>query len=256
MNDPHVASLTYAASPSDTASFENAPPIEGTTDGINYRLNHGQLRIEPNIHFPSIERAREHVDPLLASWEIDIALRFGSPELSFLYQTAEVIDRDPPPPGSPHVIQVQSVASASASGTATLRVSRGHYPDPPTSFRTSPDVDTLWERYQGYRQGREPLPSMAYFCLTLLEAMAGSRSRAAKTFRISARVLTKIGQLTSERGDPSTARKYRAVISGSPLTGLEIHWLEEAIKAIIRRVGELSSTEALSTIELNDLPPL
>ena len=128
VNDPHVASLTYAATPSDTASFEMAPPIEASFDGIHLRLEHGQLRIEPNIHFPSIERAREHVDPLLASWEIDVALRFGSPELSFQYQTAEVIDRDPPPPGSPHVIEVESVASATAFGTVTLRVSRGHYP--------------------------------------------------------------------------------------------------------------------------------
>jgi len=97
---------------------------------------------------------------------------------------------------------------------------------------------------------------MAYFCLTLLEAMAGNRGLAARTFRISAGVLGKLGQLTSERGDLSTARKYRAVISGSPLTGGEIHWLEEAVKAIIRRVGELATTEQLSTIELSDLPPL
>lgn len=256
MRDPHVASLTYLAIPSDTASFDQAPPLEGTFRGLRYLLASGKLRIEPNIHFPAIEQARDHVEPLLESWQIDIALRFGSPELSFKYETGEVIDRNPPPPGSPQTLQVQFVSVATAVGNVTPHVSRGKYPEPPAVFRTTPDVETLWQRYQGYRHGHEPLPSMAYFSLTLLEAMAGGRAQAANAFKISAHVLAKIGQLTSERGDASNARKYRAVTSGGPLTGPEIHWLEEAVKTIIRRLGELDSISTLSTIELKDLPPL
>ena len=256
MRDPHVASLTYLAIPSETASFEKAPPLQGTFGGSSFLLADGKLRIEPNIHFPEIEQAREYVEQLLNSWQIDIALRFGDPELSFKYETSEVIDRNPPPPGSPQTIQVQSVAMATAVGNVTLHVSRGMYPEPPTVFRINPDVETLWQRYQGYRRGHEPLPSMAYFSLTLLEAMAGGRPQAAKAFKISPRVLAKIGQLTSERGDASTARKYRALTSGGPLTGSEVHWIEEAVKVVIRRLGELDSIDKLSTIELKDLPPL
>jgi len=257
MRDPHVVSLTYNASPSESTSFEKAPPLEGTIEDLRFRLDVGTLRIEPTIHFPSIEDARRLVDPLLRSWEIDIALRFGSPELSFVYDTAEVIDRQPPPPGARHaVLNVQLGEVVLVGSAVTLRVSRGSYPQPPAAFRLNPDVDTLWRRYQGYKEGREPLPSMAYFCLTLIESLAGGRDTAASTFKISKRVLAKIGQLASERGDASTARKYRAIAAGAPLTGGEASWLEEAIKVIIRRVGELQAIDALNTIEMDDLPQL
>jgi hypothetical protein len=153
MRDPHVASLTYLAIPSETASFDQVPPLEGTIGGSKFFLGDGKLRIEPTIHFPGIEQARNYVDPLLESWEIDIALRFGNPELSFKYETAEVLDRNPPPPGFAQTIQVQSVAEVNAVGNVTVHVSRGKYPDPPTIFRTNPDVDTLWHRYQRYKSG-------------------------------------------------------------------------------------------------------
>jgi hypothetical protein len=67
---------------------------------------------------------------------------------------------------------------------------------------------------------------------------------------------SKMGELTSKHGDASTARKYGAIVSGRPLTGPEIHWLEEAVKVVIRRLGEFNSIRTLSTIELTDLPAL
>jgi hypothetical protein len=257
MRDPHVVSLTYLAVPSESASFDRASPIGGTIEDIRYSLGEGRLVIEPAAHFSSAEEARAHVDPLLRAWEIDIGLQFGSPELSFAYETAEVIDRNPPPPGSGGAVLIATLGELTIAGAAaTLTVSRGRYPSPPRTFRTSPDVETLWMRYQGYRNGREPLPSMAYLCLTTLEAIAGGRQLAATMFKISPQVLSKMGQVTSERGDPTSARKYSAVKSGSPLAGPEVHWLEEAVKAIIRRVGEAHDVNALPTITLNDLPAL
>ncbi len=226
-------------------------------DQLRYRLSEGRLRIEPSAHFASIEEAKRYVDPFLESWEIDIALRFGSPELSFEYETAEVIDRDPPPPGPRHLGMVANAGELSLSGAiASLHVSRTRYPAPPPNFRLNPDVDTLWKRYQGYKHGREPLPSMAYFCLTLLETISGSREDAAAAFKISGRVLSKIGQLTTERGDQATARKYLAIKAGVPLSAQEIGWLEEAVKAIIRRLGEVQSIDTVPIIDVNSLPPL
>ena len=256
MRDPHVVSLTYVATPSETTSFDKAAPIEGTIDQFRFRLAGGELRIEPTGHFGSIEEARLHVDRILESWEIDIALRFGNPELSFTYRTSEVVDRDPPPPGTRQIVMVATAGELSLVGSATLHVSRTRYPEPPTNFRASPDVLTLWKRYQGYRQGREPLPSMAYFCLTFLQASAGGRDNAAREFKISSSVLNRIGRLTSERGDEGTARKYAAIKSGAPLTPSETRWLEEAVKAIIRRVGEFEAIDTLQPLDLADLPSL
>ena len=48
----------------------------------------------------------------------------------------------------------------------------GHteYPSPPLGANFNhPDVQTIYHRYMGYRQGKEPLASMAYFCLSFLE---------------------------------------------------------------------------------------
>ena len=251
-----MVSLTYVATPSETTSFDKAAPIEGTIDQFRFRLDRGELRMEPTGHFGSIEEARLQVDPILESWEIDIALRFGNPELSFTYKTSEVVDRDPPPPGTRQIVMVATAGELSLVGSATVHVSRARYPDPPTNFRANPDVHTLWKRYQGYRHGREPLPSMAYFCLTFLEVSAGGRDNAAKEFKISSSVLNGIGKLASERGDEGTARKYVAIKSGAPLTSSEVQWLEEAVKSIIRRVGEFGAIDTLQQLDLADLPSL
>lgn len=71
---------------------------------------------------------------------------------------------------------------------------------------------------------------MAYFCLTLLEATAGSRNDAAELFSVDIQVLRKIGELTSKRGDRTNARKAS---STQPLTGIEEAWLDAAIKTVI-----------------------
>src|SRR4029077_1846562 len=63
-------------------------------------------------------------------------------------------------------------------------------------FRITPDVSTLSNRYWGYREGKEPLQAMAYFCLTVLLAGAKGRGKAAAMFRIDAAVLRKLGELT------------------------------------------------------------
>jgi hypothetical protein len=110
-------------------------------------------------------------------------------------------------------------------------------------------------RYHGYRDGREPLLSMAYFCLTVLEANAGGRSAAARKYRIDKAVLHKLGELTSRRGDLATARKATAGVA-APLTGPETAWLEVAVKTLIWRLGDTGDTTKLPSITLAELPIL
>lgn len=77
----------------------------------------------------------------------------------------------------------------------------------------TPDVESMYRRYLGHLEGREPLPAMAYFCLTVLEWRGGSRPKAAERFGISEQVLCKVGNLSSRKGGP-VARKADA--GGSP----------------------------------------
>lgn len=256
MRDPHVMSLQYKLETISTVTFNNPPAIKDETDAFLLYLENGKATVKLKDHFTSVEAARSLVDGYLRAWELDVALRFGRQEIKFTYEDAEVVDRDPPPSVSPRVIQVSSIVSATSFGTATLSVARREYHLPPKHFRVNPDVDTLWYRYNGYTQGREPLLAMAYFCLTLLEALAGGRKNAEKLYRIHYAVLDKLGELTSNRGDERTARKLKKANALVPLGPAETCWIEVAIKAIIRRVGEIGANPSLDVLTMNDLPAL
>jgi hypothetical protein len=153
-------------------------------------------------------------------------------------------------------MQLSGTAYGTAFATATLSVARREYPSPPKHFRVNPDVDTLWHRFEGYAQGREPLLSMAYFCLTLLEARAGDRKNVETMYKVHKKILDRLGELTTTKGDEKTARKVRKLSALAPLTPSETIWVEAAIKAIIRRVGEVNSNPAVQMIMMNYLPSL
>lgn len=97
---------------------------------------------------------------------------------------------------------------------------------------------------------------MAYFCLTVIEAFAGNRKKAARSLRISREVLRTLGNLASNRGDEKTARKVWPRRALTPLSPQEAAWIEAAIKVIIRRVGEGRVNTSLLEITMSDLPSL
>lgn len=254
MRDPHVVSLEYELETDDSTSYRDPPPVELEADAFSLRLANGVLTVVLNRHFPLVEAARAEVDLFLRAWQLDVALRYGPGELRFVFKDAVVIDRDPPHPGQRHVIHLSAVAIATAS--VTLHVARARYPEPPSRFRVTPEVESMWQRYQGYRDGREPLLSMAYFCLTLLQAGAGNLQQTALRFSIEIAVLRKLGELTSTRGDTTSARKLNQRSTLTPETAGEIAWIDAAVKALIRRVGEFNPSHPLPLLTLSDLPPL
>ena len=139
-------------------------------------------------------------------------------------------------------------------GKATCVVSPACYPLPSGVMRITADVQTLYDRYMGYRQGREPLTTMAYFCLTILEKN-NSREVAAKTHGIKFEVLREIGRLSSEKGGQQ-ARKASG--TNNNLTAQDRRFLEEAIKAIIRRAAEkaYAPNSDFPEISLSAFPPV
>ena len=85
-----------------------------------------------------------------------------------------------------------------------------------------PDVLTMFHRYQGYLENREPLPAMAYFCLSMLERyLCAGRKKAATKYAIDFEVLREVGNLAANKGGPETARKAQRAWIGSPLTSEE-----------------------------------
>jgi hypothetical protein len=117
-------------------------------------------------------------------------------------------------------------------------------------FVVSPDVETLWHRFCLYRADKEPLLSMAYFNLTVVKMAGGGRKSSAVNLNIEEKVLRKIGELTSKRGDAGTARKMS--VDTQPLTDKESAWLVTAITSII---GHLAGPWA-KALRMSDLPPV
>jgi hypothetical protein len=79
---------------------------------------------------------------------------------------------------------------------------------------------------------------MAYSCLhLLLWEVNGDLKQAALQYRVSDNVLKKLRELTSYLGDARTARKLSKGSFLRPPTAEEMHWIEEVLKAVIRRVG-------------------
>lgn len=59
---------------------------------------------------------------------------------------------------------------------------------------------------------------------------------------------------SANRGDRTTARKMHASLV--PYTPLEVSWIEEAIRLMIRRVAEIAAGATCAEITMKDLPAL
>jgi hypothetical protein len=271
MNDPHVDSLVYRLEVGASLSFANPPARELETNTFKMRLDDAILTISMKEHYPSVDLARSHVErvvPFLRSWELDNALRYGPDAFRFIFVNAKVVDRDPPPPGSAQTICPASGGGAVAGGAAGVCLGLAEYPTPPSDFIVSPDVETLWYRYRMHREGKESLSAMAYFCLTLLlwraggpgTGRAGGRGKAATTFGIDKPVLDKLSYLVSGKGDEKTIRKFPP--AGKPLhlqphTPQEESWINDVVKALIRRVGEhAAGASPLKKLTMANFPQL
>jgi hypothetical protein len=265
MNDPHVVSLRYRLETDNTRSFANPSPLNGEKEPITWRLADGVLTCEMKTHYASPEEARAVVHPFLRGWELDEPLREGGLRAFwFTFEKAEVVDRNPLPPGTPQVIQLSSISSAGAGLQASLHRSQPMYPTPPVRFEVSPDIETLWHRYEGCRQGREPLLAMAYFCLSLLEWRASSRpgrgsarKKIKAEYGIAEDVVSTLGDFTTNLGDEKTARKLSVRNTRREPTTQEATWIDAAIRIIIHRVGEHAADPMAPwpMLRMSDLPP-
>lgn len=227
------------------------------------------VTVEMIEHYPSERQARERVEPDLRAWEVHAALTQydGRREFSLDFDSAEVIDWNPPPRSTePIVIKVGGTLKA--TGNISAHVIRSRYPTPPNQFILTPDAETMWHRYEGYLNDREPLAAMAYACLSLVEASAicdprakgrSKRKKAANLHEVDIEVFKKLGDFSSEQfGDNYTVRKFDADRKPRPHTPVERAWIEAAIRALILRVGQRAgdSNSQLPKLTMDSLPPL
>jgi hypothetical protein len=266
MNDPHVDVLYYAIQPAEGVDYDRAPELSGQTDDFEYTLTTGGARFRMKKHFATEDDAKKVVDQFLQAWSIYASMNSASDEMTFHFTSAEIIDRQPASKEEQSdSISVVVTGSIRCSSHISVSLShlRGRFPSPPQRFVVPPDVETMYVRYQAYRQKRETLLSMAYMCLTVLEASTGPsvknrREMTGKKYFIDKRVLGTLGRLVSEKGDVSEVRKMPETGSLTPLTENEKQWIEEVLKKMILRAGEYGydPTSSLPLITMNDFPTL
>ena len=262
MNDPHVVALNYVIGHSDSIDYSKAEPLYRDEPGFRLAVEDNKARFEFKEHYASVEQAKDALAKYIRVWQFDATLKYGNPDAFRLeFEKAEIVDRNP----TPGEVRLSASFEARVTGSARLTVGVRNYPSPPSDITLNPDAETMHQRYMGYRGKHEPLQSMAYFCLSMLEDPSPQqiseeritrpkRKAAAEKFDIDVSVLAEIGHLSTTRGGADARKREGTARSLSPE---ERHFLDRAVKAIIRRVAEREYAPGkLPTISWSDLPPL
>lgn len=229
MNDPHVERLVYSLTTDDTLDFDDPDPVELETGSFRLRLEAGELTVEMLEHHAEPASAREVVEPHLKAWSL---LSQGG-RMSFEFEGAEVVDRDPPEGNVQHLKDTVSVTD-SVSG----KVTANSYLAPPEEFEPSPAVERMLAVYEDYLEGRRPIGSMGYYCLTELGNRLGGRTTWRNRLDISNNVATTLSRLTGGVGDHQTGRKVGGGVDHRPHTPSETQWIKRTVALLIRRLGE------------------
>jgi hypothetical protein len=135
MNNPHVESLAYSfvVAKGSPVVFRS-DPLDLETENFTLHLERGRLAVSMKTHHATEKDAREQVERLLRSWEVDQALQYGRRVMRFEFKEAKIIDRNASHTGG--VIGMAGEVDI-AGQIAVLRVSR-QYPLPPVDFVASP----------------------------------------------------------------------------------------------------------------------
>lgn len=258
--EQRVESLVYRFKSAEGITYKDPPPLEIDQEQWKGRLENDILTCHMKVHYDSVADARKEVESYLRAWEIEAAITCGKGSIAFFYENANIIDLAPRVRGDVvvHPAACEAVAGAQI-GKVVLTLT--NYPPPPEVFRVSTDVESLWYRYKGYLDGKEPLLDMAYWLLTMIDAVygQGKRKAAAHTLNVDSNVLNKLGSLTSTKGDRREARKFPKGGELQPLRGKERTWIEAVVRRLIHRVGEYAGCDYSSTLPkvgMQDFPPL
>jgi hypothetical protein len=266
MKDTHVETLHYRVEHSPT--FERAGPLETQAvhpkkePAFSVRIENGEVKVSMKEHRSTVDKAA--VDLFLRTWELSWALSHPKENFEFVFLSGDLIDRRPAP-ARRGVHSAQAGLHRVVGVAADVLHRRAKYPDPPKGLWSDEAVDLMFERYRSVNRRRTTLNDGAYFCLTVLEGPPAHqvgrkdskrRTQASKRFGIDIRVLNKIGELTSERGGRTWARKVGG--ANKPFTPAERAWPEQALKLLIRRAAEVAHEPkaSRSQITMADLPSL
>lgn len=254
MNDPHVQTLHYRIKHKDGVDYAKAPPLDDKQPAFTVRIEEGRAIIHMQSHHTTADEARAVVEPYLRDWELSAILERGPGEIEFVYEHADIIDRNPTPTAGQHLTATLHT-NISQFPTVTVKIERATWPAPAAGIKLDPVVEFMVQRYSRYKEGKEGIAHAANYCLTEIEDYAGGRKGAANYYRISMKILTTLGDLAANKGG-DLARKARG--ARIPYSAAERAWLEAAMQKIIRRAAQVAFDPhaVRQQITMTDLPAL
>ena len=193
MNDPKVVALIYTVDHGNSVSYENAGPLRNfKTPEFELTVENKIARFEFKKHYADKDEALKAIEPFIRHWEFLAEIDGGPNSFSLWYEGAEMVDRKPSP-SEPGIRKLRASFRVKAP-TITARIShlKAEYPPPPSGGSVDPDdpdVVKMKDKYDQYRLGKEKLPVLAYFCMTVLEDKYRGRPAAARDCEISKKVL-------------------------------------------------------------------
>ena len=253
MNDPRVVALHYRIEHENSVDYSKAEPVDHEEEGFTIRIEDGRVCFMMKDDHPTVGSASEVVNSYISNWELDAALTSKPGEFKLRFVRPEVVDRKPTP--GKHSVSASAIFTELTTSDLTV-TKRRQYPEPPVgvSLERNDDVLLMLGRYEDVCNGKDRLTNVAYFCLTMLEKLAGGRPEAAKKFGIGEKVLNKVGELADKKGGLARARKAKGI--DQELTPGETRFLENAVKVFIRRVAEEAQSPGgpFRKITIKDFP--
>jgi len=120
MNDPHVVALIYRVEHRPTVSYDKAEPLEHDGPSFRIRVKGGRATFEMKELHATVEAAREAVEPSILAWELAAGLKHGPDEMRFVFEDAEIIDRNPPPASLRRMIRTRQTWFCALLLSATM----------------------------------------------------------------------------------------------------------------------------------------
>ena len=253
MNDPRVVVLNYRIEHESSVDYSKAEPVDHEEEGFRIRIEEGRACFVMKGDHSTVDSALGVVNSYISNWELDAALMGKPNEFKLKFAWPEIIDRKPTP--GEHRVSSGPVFWEFTTSVPTVTKGRP-YPKPPVgvSLKRNDDVLLMLGRYEDLCNNRDKPTNVAYFCLTMLEKIAGGRANATKKFGIESKVLNEVGKLTDKKGGRAIARKARGI--NQELTPGETRFLENAVKVFVRRVAEEAQSPGgpFRKITIKDFP--
>jgi hypothetical protein len=256
MNDPHVVALYYRVEAGPGVSFHDGARLVHSTAQFDLCVKDGRAKFTLKEHYATEAEAQSLAEPFIRAWVISSGIETRPVDFALSWERSEIVDRAPTPrKAGDHVLHAATARLSATGGLVAMAVTRTSFPTPPKAFSASPDVEAMYWQYSGFLQERIPLAAMGYFCLDYLDTIAGGRSEAVKRYKVSDAVLGKLGNLTSNKGGKDARKGAGATVE---FTGSERAWIEQAVKLLIKRVGEEAANPdgPHTLITMAELPPI